>query len=71
MQCRKCKVQLEWDMADYCYMPKGYDPYEEDEPTCIDGSYHSEMDLSAPLSRYGHSFLTETDEGLGILLEGR
>ena len=71
MKCRKCKLELEWDMADYCYFVKGTDPYEDDEPTCIDGRYHSEMDLPPPLSMYGHSFLTETDEGMQILLEGR
>ena len=31
MKCKKCNVMTVWDMADYCYMPAGYDPYEDDE----------------------------------------
>ena len=70
MKCKKCKIDLEWDMADYCYMPTGYNPYENDEPTCIDGSYHSEHELAPPLSVYSSRFLTETDQGNNILLGG-
>ena len=68
---RKCKVQLEWDPADYCYTPTGWDYVIEEEPTCVDGRFHSEMDLTAPLSAYGYRVLTETDEGNEILLERR
>ena len=71
MKCKKCKLDLEWDMADYCYTPKGYESYEDDEPTCIDGSYHSEHKLAPPLSVYSSRFLTETDKGNDILLGGR
>ena len=70
MKCKKCKVELEWDVADYCYFVKGTDPYKDDEPTCIDGSYHSEHKLAPPLSVYSSNFLTESDEGNNILLSG-
>ena len=70
MKCKKCKVDLEWDWGDYCYVVKGIDPYEEEEPTCIDGSYHSEHKLAPPLTVHNSSFLTETDEGNSILLGG-
>ena len=70
MICKKCKAHLEWDPGDYCYTPKGWDYIKEEEPPCIDGSYHSEQKLSPPLSGYSSSFLTETDEGNSILLGG-
>jgi len=68
MQCKHCKIKLIWDPADYCYIPKDWDYITEEEPTCIDGSFHSEMDLTKPLSTYSDSDLTETDTGNEILL---
>ena len=70
MICKKCKAHLEWDPGDYCYTLKGWDYIKEEEPTCIDGSYHSEHKLEPPLSGYSSSTLTETDEGNSILLGG-
>lgn len=68
MKCKHCKTELVWDPADYCYTPKGWDYVNEEEPTCIDGKFHSEMDLAKPLSTYSDSYLTETDTGNEILL---
>tara|TARA_Y100000361_G_scaffold154018_2_gene177744 strand:- start:1369 stop:1599 length:231 start_codon:yes stop_codon:yes gene_type:complete len=70
MKCKKCELDLEWDMADYCYFVKGTDPYKDDEPTCVDGSYHSEHKLAPPLNVYSSRFLTETDQGNDILIGG-